>query len=80
MMTVVSILMISTVEYPKIRNPIVLLVGGILLILSCLPHNISIVIANLPAKFLFAFTLIYLITVPFMVLYAKLRRSGPNVR
>ena len=80
MMTVVSILMISTVEYPKIRNPIVLLVGGILLILSCLPQNISIVIANLPAKFLFAFTLIYLITVPFMVLYAKLRRSGPNVR
>lgn len=80
MMTVVSILMISTVEYPKIRNPIVLLVGGILIILSCLPQNISIVIANLPAKFLFAFTLIYLITVPFMVIYAKLRRSGPNVR
>jgi archaetidylserine synthase len=80
MMTVVSILMISTVEYPKIRNPIVLLVGGILIILSCLPQNISVVIANLPAKFLFAFTLIYLITVPFMVLYAKLRRSGPNVR
>lgn len=80
MMTAVSILMISTVEYPKIRNPILLLVGGIFIILSCLPQNISSVIANLPAKFLFIFTLIYLITVPFMVLYAKLRRSGPNVR
>jgi archaetidylserine synthase len=80
MMTAVSILMISTVEYPKIRNPIVLLVGGLLIILSCLPQNISSVIFNLPAKFLFIFTLIYLIAVPFMLLYAKLRRSGPNVR
>ncbi|HEY0196160.1 MAG TPA: CDP-diacylglycerol--serine O-phosphatidyltransferase, partial [Methanobacterium sp.] len=74
------ILMISTVEYTKIRNPILLLVGGILVILSCLPPNISIVIANLPAKFLFVFTLIYLITVPFTAYYAKLHRSGPNVR
>lgn len=80
MMTTVSMLMISTVEYPKIRNPIVLLVGGILLILSCLPQDISSVIINLPAKFLFIITLIYLITVPFMVLYTNLRRSGPNVR
>jgi archaetidylserine synthase len=80
MMAAVSILMISTVEYKKIRNPILLLLGGLLIFLSCLPQNISSIIANLPAKFLFIFTLIYLITVPFMALYAKLRRSGPNVR
>lgn len=79
-MTVVSILMISTVEYSKIRNPIILLLGGLLIILSCLPQNISSVIDNFPAKFLFIFTLIYLITVPFMSLYSNLRRSGPNVR
>lgn len=79
-MTAVSILMISTVEYTKIRNPILLLLGGLLIILSCLPQNISSVIVNLPAKFLFIFTLLYLITVPFMALYAKLGRSGPNVR
>lgn len=79
-MAAVSILMISTVEYTKIKNPILLLLGGLLIILSCLPQNISYVIANLPAKFLFIFTLIYLIAVPFMALYAKLRRSGPNVR
>ena len=79
-MTAVSILMISTVEYTKIRNPILLLLGGILIILSCLPQNISSVIGNLPAKFLFIFTLIYLIIVPFMSLYSNLRRSGPNVR
>ena len=79
-MTAVSILMISTVEYTKIRNPILLFVGGLLIILSCLPQDISSAIANLPAKFLFIFTLIYLVAVPFMVLYAKLRRSGPNVR
>lgn len=79
-MTAVSILMISTVEYTKIRNPILLLVGGLLILLSCLPPNISSGIVNLPAKFLFVFTLIYLITVPFMALYAKLHRSGPNAR
>ncbi len=80
-MTAVSILMISTVEYTKIRNPILLLLGGgLLILLSCLSPNISSVIVNLPAKFLFVFTLIYLIAVPFMALYAKLHRSGPNVR
>lgn len=79
-MAVVSMLMISTFEYPKFRNPILLMAGSSLIILSCLPQNISSVIANLPAKFLFTFTLIYLIAVPFMDLYAKLRRSGPNVR
>jgi archaetidylserine synthase len=80
MMAAVSILMISTVEYTKIRNPILLLMGGLLIILSCLPQNISSIIANLPAKFLFIFTIIYLIAVPIMAFYAKLHRSGPNVR
>lgn len=72
----VSILMISTIEYPKIKNPILLLAGGLLIILTCLPQNISSVIFNLPAKFLFILTLIYVIIVPLMHLYAKLHRSG----
>lgn len=79
-MTAVSILMISTVEYTKIKNPVLLLVGGLLIILSCLPQDISSVILNLPAKFLFIFTVSYLVIVPLMALYAKLRRSGLNVR
>lgn len=79
-MTVVSVFMISTVEYPKIRNMILLATGTVLIILACLPQNISSVIHNLPAKFLFIFAVIYVIIVPFMDSYAKLRRSGPNVR
>ncbi|HPX77801.1 MAG TPA: CDP-diacylglycerol--serine O-phosphatidyltransferase, partial [Methanobacterium sp.] len=78
-MTAVSLLMISTVEYTKIRNPILLFVGGLLIILACLPQEISSGIFNLPAKFLFMFTLIYLVAVPIMAYYAKLHRSGPNV-
>ena len=79
-MATVSILMISTVEYTKIRNPIFLLMGGLLIILSCLPQNISSIIVNLPAKLLFIFTIIYLIAVPFMAFYTRFNRSGPNVR
>lgn len=77
-MTAVSLLMISTVEYTKIRNPVLLFVGGLLIILACLPQDISSGIFNLPAKFLFMFTLIYLVAVPIMAYYAKLHRSGPK--
>jgi archaetidylserine synthase len=75
-MGVASILMVSNFEYPKIKNPILLLVGGLLIILTCLPQSISSVIFNLPANFLFILTLLYLIMVPFMHLYANFRRSG----
>lgn len=79
-MMVVSILMMSTVEYTKITNPLLLLMGGLLIILSCLSQNIFFAIANLSAKVLFIFAVICLLTVPLMALYAKLHRSGPNVR
>jgi len=51
-----------------------------LIISTLLPQHILSAMANLPAKLLFISSLIYLLTVPFMNLYAKLRRSGPNVR
>ena len=75
-MGVVSILMVSNFEYPKIKNTKLLLIGGLLIILTCLPQNITFIILNLPANFLFILTLLYLLTVPFMHLYANLRRSG----
>jgi archaetidylserine synthase len=79
-MVVVALLMVSTIEFPKFRGTKIVLVGSVLIFLTLLPQNISSVIANLPAKLLFIVSLIYLITVPFIDLYAKLRRSGPNVR
>jgi archaetidylserine synthase len=79
-MAVISVFMISTVEYPKFRNTILLAVGCVLIILACLPQNISSIVYNLPAKLIFIFAVIYVLTVPLMDSYAKLRRSGPNVR
>jgi archaetidylserine synthase len=79
-MVVVSVLMVSTVAYPKFRGNKIVLVGSVLIISTLLPQHILSAIDNLPAKLLFISSLIYLLTVPFMDLYAKLRRSGPNVR
>lgn len=79
-MVVVSLLMVSTIEFPKFRGNNMVVIGSLLIFSTLLPQNISSVIANVPAKLLFIVSLIYLITVPFMDLYAKLRRSGPNVR
>lgn len=80
MMGVVSVLMVSTFEYPKIRNASLLAVGSLLVILTCFPESVSSALFNLPAKFLFLFMLVYLITVPFMHYIPDFRRSGPNVR
>jgi archaetidylserine synthase len=79
-MVVVSLMMVSTIEYPKFRSSSVVVIGSLLIFLTLLPQNFSVLIANIPAKLLFMVSLIYLITVPFMGLYSKLRRSGPNVR
>ncbi|ADZ10640.1 CDP-diacylglycerol/serine O-phosphatidyltransferase [Methanobacterium lacus] len=79
-MVVISLMMVSTVEYPKFRSSSVVVIGSLLIFLTLLPQNFSSIIANIPAKLLFIVSLIYLITVPFMGLYSKLRRSGPNVR
>ncbi len=79
-MVVVSLMMVSTIEYPKFRGKNMVIIGSLLIFLTLLPQNFSSVIANIPAKLLFIVSLLYLITVPFMDLYAKLRRSGPNVR
>jgi archaetidylserine synthase len=79
-MVVVSLMMVSTVGYPKFRGAKIVVIGSLLIFLTLLPQNISSLIANLPAKLLFIVSLIYLIIIPFIDLYSKLRRSGPNVR
>jgi archaetidylserine synthase len=79
-MVVVSVLMVSTIAYPKFRGTKIVLAGGVLILFTLLPQGILSAGANLPAKLLFVTALIYLLTVPFMELYAKFRRSGPNVR
>ncbi len=80
MMMVVSVFMISTVEYPKFKGALVVAVGSILIVSTCLPQNILSIIAYFPAKILFVLAVTYLLAVPVMDLYANLRRSGPNVR
>lgn len=79
-MVVVSVLMVSTISYPKFRGTKMVLIGSLLIISTLLPQVILSSIANLPAKLLFIASLIYLIVVPFIDLYSKFRRSGPNVR
>jgi archaetidylserine synthase len=79
-MVVVSVLMVSTIAYPKFKGTKIVLAGSVLIISTLLPQHILSAMVNLPAKVLFISSLIYVLTVPFMDLYAKLRRSGPNVR
>jgi len=79
-MIAVSLLMISTVEYPKFRNMKSLAVGGILLIATLLPQSISATIAYLPTKLLFIVMLLYLLAIPLIDLYTRFLRSGPHAR
>ncbi|MDD3984391.1 MAG: archaetidylserine synthase [Methanobacterium sp.] len=78
-MTIVSVLMISTIIYPKFKGMKIILTGSTLIFLTLLSQNISI-ITTIPAKLLFIGSLTYVIIIPIMDLYAKLRRSDPNVR
>lgn len=79
-MIVVSLLMISTVKYPKFRGIKTLAVGGILIIAALLPQSISSIMAYLPTKLLFILMLLYLLAVPLKDLYIRFLRSGPHVR
>ncbi|MCK9150389.1 archaetidylserine synthase [Methanobacterium alcaliphilum] len=78
-MGTISILMISTIEYPKIKNVKIASIALILILMVCLPQNIQISIMNIPAKALFILSIIYLIFTPFMALFTNLK-SGPHVR
>ncbi|BDZ70395.1 archaetidylserine synthase [Methanobacterium petrolearium] len=71
-MTVVAVLMISTIKYPKFKGIILMAGGSILIIGTILPYNISSSIAFLPAKLLFIFTILYVLIVPLMELYGRL--------
>jgi len=78
-MVVVSLLMISTIEYPKFKGA---KTSGIILILIlgvCLPQNLQITMMNIPAVLLFIFSIIYVIIMPLMALFKNLK-SGPHVR
>jgi archaetidylserine synthase len=70
-MTVVAVLMISTIKYPKFKGMILMAGGSILIIGTILPYNISSSIAFLPAKLLFIFTILYVLIVPLMELCFK---------
>lgn len=78
-MAIVSILMISTIEYPKIRNVKIAGIALILILAVCMPQNIQMSILNIPAKALFILSVIYLIFTPVMALFTNLK-SGPHVR
>ncbi len=79
-MTIVSILMISTIQYPKIKGGKTVTIGAMLVVATCLPQSILSPVADIPAKLLFTITLLYLLIVPFRGLCTKLLRSGPDVR
>jgi archaetidylserine synthase len=79
-MGVISILMISTIRYPKFHDIKLMALGSVLIITSCFPQEILSVVNFVPAKLLLVFTLIYVIIVPLMQLYDKVFRSGPYVR
>jgi archaetidylserine synthase len=79
-MIVVSLLMISTVKYPKLRDVKTLAAGSILIIAALLPQSILSIIAYFPTKLLFIVMLLYLLAVPIIDLYTRFLRSGPHVR
>ncbi|GAB6055094.1 archaetidylserine synthase [Methanobacterium movens] len=78
-MTIVSLLMISTIEYPKIRSIKTAGLSLILILTVSLPQNIQISLMNIPAMILFILTMTFIIFMPILALFTNLR-SGPHVR
>ncbi|QUH24288.1 archaetidylserine synthase [Methanobacterium alkalithermotolerans] len=78
-MTIVSLLMISTLEYPKIRSIKTAGLSLILILTVSLPQNIQISLMNIPAMILFILTMTFIIFMPILALFTNLR-SGPHVR
>lgn len=79
-MTIISLLMISTIKYPKFRGLKILVPGSILIIAALLPQSIQSIILYFPAKLLFILMLLYILAVPLIELYARFPKSGPHVR
>ncbi len=78
-MTIVSLLMISTMEYPKIRSIKTAGLSLILILTVSLPQSIQISLMNIPAMILFILTMTFIIFMPILALFTNLR-SGPHVR
>ncbi|MGZ7048530.1 MAG: archaetidylserine synthase [Methanobacterium sp.] len=79
-MTLIAILMVSTIKYPKFRGLKILVPGSILIIIALLPQSFQSIITYLPTKLLFIFMLLYILAVPVMDLYTRFLKSGPHVR
>lgn len=58
---IISLIMISTIRYPKFDNTPILAISCILIILMILPINVSMYNINIPALLLLIFCLYYLI-------------------
>lgn len=78
-MTLVSLLMISSIQYPKIKSGKTALLTLILITGVLLPQNIQTVLLNSPAKILFGVTIVFIIFMPTLAILMNLRR-GPHVR
>ncbi len=79
-MAIISLLMVSTIMYPKFRGLKILVPGSILIIIALLPQSIQSIIAYLPTKLLFIFMLLYILAVPVIDFYNRFLKSGPHVR
>ncbi|MDI6645253.1 MAG: archaetidylserine synthase [Methanobacteriaceae archaeon] len=70
-MTAVSLLMISTITYPKISDIKIMVIGGVLLLATLIPQSILASIYYIPGKTLFVASILYLLIIPFIRLYSK---------
>lgn len=61
LMTIVSLLMISNVTYPKFDNLIIIRISVVLIVLIILPISITLFGINIPALILLIFSLYYLL-------------------
>lgn len=61
LMTIVSLLMISNVTYPKFDNLIIIRISVVLIVLIILPINLTLFGINIPALILLIFSLYYLL-------------------
>jgi len=78
-MTLVSLLMISTIEYPKIKSIKTALLTLILIAGVLLPQKIQTNLLNIPANVLFSITIVFIVFMPTSAILMNLRR-GPHVR
>jgi CDP-diacylglycerol--serine O-phosphatidyltransferase len=65
-MTIIALLMVTEVEYPKMSNKIVMGVIGIFTIICLLPDIVNITLFKVPSLLLLSLTMIYVIGIPIL--------------